>query len=177
MDRERHEKLIAEVREVGARIKLIPDGDLSAGIAAAARGTGVHAVMGIGGAPEGVLTAAAMRCLNGEIQARLVALNPRQEERVKQVGIKDLNKVYSTSELASGDNIIFAATAVTDGDLLKGVRFFGGGARTETLIMSTQSRKIRLIDTTHDFGDAKKAFKLKWFAYSNIRILRLLTPI
>ncbi|OIP97897.1 fructose-bisphosphatase, class II [Candidatus Wirthbacteria bacterium CG2_30_54_11] len=161
LDRDRHKELIAAVRACGARIKLIPDGDLSAGIAAAVRGTGVHAVMGIGGAPEGVLAAAALRCLNGEIQARLVALNREQHQRLDKVGISDLQKVYTTHELASGRQIMFSATGVTDGDLLKGVRFFGGGARTETLFMSNLSQKVRLVDTTHVHDHDDISFILK----------------
>ena len=124
LDRPRHEKLIAEIREAGARIRLIGDGDLSAGIAAAVVGSGVHAVMGIGGAPEGVLTAAAMRCLNGEIFARLVIAKPGDEERSRAMGITDLKKVYRSSDLAPGKSIIFAATGVTEGSLMKGVRAF-----------------------------------------------------
>ena len=149
LDRPRHEKLIKEIRQAGARIRLIGDGDLSAGISAAVAGTGVHAVMGIGGAPEGVLTAAALRCLNGDMQARLVIARPDQEKRLKDMGVDDIKKVYSTEELAPGKKIIFAACGVTDGTLLKGVRFFGGGCRTHTLIMALQARKIRFIDTVH----------------------------
>ena len=147
LERERHARLIADIREAGARIRLIGDGDLSAGIAAAVRGTGVHAVFGTGGAPEGVITAAAMRCLGGEIQARLTPLNPEQEERVAELGIEDVDRVYSTDELASGDDIVFAASGVTDGQLLRGVRFFGGGCRTSTLFMSLRDRVIRFVDT------------------------------
>lgn len=161
LDRERHKDLIQEVRETGARIKLIPDGDLSAGIAAAVRGTGVHVVFGIGGAPEGVLTAAAMRCLHGEIQGRLVTIGKEQEERIKDFNLGDMDRVYTTDELASGENIIFAATGVTNGDLLRGVRFFGNGARTETLIMTTQSQKIRMVDTTHVFNRERMEFRFK----------------
>ncbi len=149
LDRPRHAELIKEIRQAGARIRLIGDGDLSAGISAAVVGTGVHAVMGTGGAPEGVLTAAALRCLNGEMQARLVVAKPDQEKRLKDMGVEDLKKVYTTEELAPGDRMIFAACGVTDGTLLKGVRFFGGGARTHTLIMTLQSRKARFIDTVH----------------------------
>jgi fructose-1,6-bisphosphatase class II len=149
LDRPRHEKLIADIREAGARIRLIPDGDLSAGISAAVRGTGVHAVMGIGGAPEGVITAAAMRCLGGEIQARLKATNPEQEERVKSLGFTDLSKIYKTEDLAPGNEILFACSGVTDGELLRGVRFFGGGSRTSTLFMSLSRKIIRFIDTIH----------------------------
>jgi fructose-1,6-bisphosphatase II len=149
LDRPRHQDLIREIRQAGARIRLIGDGDLSAGISAAVLGTGVHAVMGIGGAPEGVLTAAALRCLNGEIQARLVIARPEQEKRLKDMGISDLRRVYMTEDLAPGRNIIFAACGVTEGTLLKGVRFFGGGARTNTLVLSTDTRKVRFIDTVH----------------------------
>ena len=149
LDRERHAQLINDIREAGARIRLIGDGDLSAGIAAAVRGTGVHAVMGIGGAPEGVITAAAMRCLGGEIQARLKALSDDQVERAKHLGIKDLNRIYKTEDLAPGEQILFSSTGVTDGELLKGVRFFGGGSRTSTLFMSLSRKLIRFVDTIH----------------------------
>src|SRR5437867_8729857 len=149
LDRPRHERLIADIRKAGARIRLISDGDLSAGISAAVVGRGVHAVMGTGGAPEGVLTAAAMRCLNGEIFARLVISKPEHEARCRAMGITDFKKIYRSKDLAPGAQIIFAATGVTDGTLLKGVRFFGGGARTHTLIMTLQSRKARFIDTVH----------------------------
>ena len=149
LDRPRHAQLIDEIRETGARIRLISDGDLSAGIAAAVVGSGVHAVMGTGGAPEGVLTAAAMRCLNGEIFGRLVVSKPEHEQRCKAMGISDFNKVYTSKDLACGDNIIFAATGVTDGTLMKGVRFFGDGVRTSSLIMQSQPSRIRFIDTIH----------------------------
>jgi fructose-1,6-bisphosphatase class II len=149
LDRPRHENLIRQIREAGARIRLIGDGDLSAGIAAAVLGTGVHAVMGTGGAPEGVLTAAALRCLNGEILARLVIARPDQERRLKNMGIDNLRKIYTTRDLAPGKMMIFAASGVTDGNLLKGVRFFGGGCRTHSLIMTLETRKISFIDTVH----------------------------
>ena len=147
LDRPRHERLIADIRETGARIRLIGDGDLSAGIAAAVVGSGVHAVMGIGGAPEGVITAAAMRCLNGEIYARLVISKPEHEERCRAMGITDFKKVYRSKDLASGDRLIFAATGVTDGALMRGVRFFGDGTRTTSLIMQTHPHQIRFIDS------------------------------
>ena len=149
LDRPRHEQLIADIRALGARIRLIGDGDLSAGIAAAVRGTGVHAVMGTGGAPEGVITAAAMRCLGGEIQARLVATTEHQRARLASLGYHDLSKVYSTDELAPGEQILFSCTGVTDGELLRGVRPFGGGHRTHTLFMSLTRRTIRFVDTIH----------------------------
>ena len=149
LDRPRHEKLVADIRATGARIRLIGDGDLSAGIAAAVQGSGVHAVMGAGGAPEGVLTAAAMRCLNGEILARLVVDTPEHEERCRAMGISDFKKVYTSNDLASGQSIIFAATGVTDGTLMKAVRFFGDGIRTSSLVMQNRPHQIRFIDTIH----------------------------
>ena len=147
LDRPRHEELIEEIRSTGARIRLIGDGDLSAGIAAAVIGSGVHAVMGIGGAPEGVLTAAAMRCLNGEIFARLVVRNPEHEERCRTMGITDLKKIYRSKDLASGERIIFAAAGVTEGTLMRGVRFFGDGTRTASVLMQTHPHQIRFIDS------------------------------
>jgi fructose-1,6-bisphosphatase class II len=149
LDRPRHASLIERIRATGARIRLISDGDLSAGITAAVVGSGVHAVMGTGGAPEGVLTAAAMRCLNGEIFARLVANTPEHEARCRAMGITDLRRVYTSNELASGESIIFAATGVTDGTLMKGVRFFGEGTRTSSLVMQSNPARIRFIDTIH----------------------------
>jgi fructose-1,6-bisphosphatase class II len=149
LERERHVKLIADIRETGARIRLIGDGDLSAGIAAAVVGSGVHAVMGTGGAPEGVLTAAAMRCLNGEIFARLVVSKPEHEERCRAMGITDFRKVYRSKDLAPGARIIFAATGVTDGTLMRGVRFFGDGTRTSSVIMQNEPHQIRFIDSIH----------------------------
>jgi fructose-1,6-bisphosphatase class II len=151
LERPRHEELIAAVRAAGARIKLIGDGDLSAAISAAVSGTGVHAVMGIGGAPEGVLTAAALRCLGGEIQARLVFRSDAERERAQAMGHGDPTRIYRTDELASGENVVFAATGVTDGDLLAGVRFFGGGARTHSLLMAYQTKQVRFVDTVHMF--------------------------
>src|SRR5678809_931818 len=114
LDRPRHEKLIADIRKAGARIRLIGDGDLSAGIAAAVIGTGVHAVMGTGGAPEGVITAAAIRCLNGYMLGRLIIDKPELEQRIARMGIRDKNRVYRAEDLAPGNQIIFAATGVTD---------------------------------------------------------------
>src|ERR1041385_1956779 len=149
LDRPRHKKLIEDIRATGARIRLIGDGDLSAGISAAVVGTGIHAVFGIGGAPEGVLTAAALRCLNGEIIARLVLDKPELVERAQSMGIRDPKQVYTTPELALGKNIIFAATGVTDGNLLRGVRFFGEGNRTSSLVMTMASSKVRFIETVH----------------------------
>jgi fructose-1,6-bisphosphatase class II len=149
LDRPRHEKLMDDIRAAGARIRLIGDGDLSAGISAAVVGTGVHAVMGTGGAPEGVLAAAALRCLNGQILARLVVSKPEHVERLAKMGIKDPKRIYDTDDLAPGKRIIFACTGVTDGNLLRGVRFFGEGIRTHSLIMTLDQRQVRFIDTVH----------------------------
>ena len=149
LDRPRHEKLINEIRKAGARIKLIGDGDLSAGIAAAIIGTGVHAVMGSGGAPEGVITAAAIRALNGYMQGRLVIDKPELEERIAKMGIKDKNRIYEAEDLAPGKQLIFAATGVTDGALLKGVRFFGEGERTSSIILTLKTGKVRFIESIH----------------------------
>src|SRR5947207_12379806 len=149
VERPRHQKLIDDIRKAGARIRLISDGDLSAGIAAAVIGTGVHAVMGSGGAPEGVITAAAMRCLNGEILARLVIDKPELEERSEKMGIKDKKRIYTAKDLAPGNHIIFAATGVTDGALMRGVRFFGEGTRTSSIVMTRQSGKVRFVDSIH----------------------------
>jgi fructose-1,6-bisphosphatase II len=149
LDRPRHQQLVADIREAGARIRLISDGDLSAGIAAAVSGTGVHAVMGSGGAPEGVLTAAALQCLNGEILGRLVVNDGEQAERMQSMGIHDPKKVYTTKELAPGRDLLFAACGVTDGNLLKGVRFFGDGIRTQAIVMTLNPARVRFIDTVH----------------------------
>jgi fructose-1,6-bisphosphatase II len=151
LERPRHEALIEEVRSAGARIKLISDGDLSAAISCAVQGTGVHAVMGIGGAPEGVITAAALRCLGGEIQARFRYRSEEEKARGAAMGHGDEDRVYSTEDLAPGENLVFAATGVTAGDLLQGVRFFGGGARTHSLVMGYQTKQVRFVDTVHMF--------------------------
>ena len=148
LDRPRHEQLIADIRAAGARIRLIGDGDLSAGIAAAVIGTGVHAVMGSGGAPEGVITAAAIRCLNGYMLGRLV-VKPDQEERLARMGIKDKNRIYEAEDLAPGKQLIFAATGVTDGALMKGVRFFGEGTRTSSVVMTLRTGKVRFVESIH----------------------------
>ncbi len=151
LDRPRHESLIAAVREAGARIKLIGDGDLTAAISVAVSGTGVHAVMGTGGAPEGVLSAAALKCLGGEIQARFRWRSHEEKERARGMGVDvdDGDRVYFTNDLASGESVIFCATGVTDGELLRGVRFFGGGARTHSLVMNYRQGIVRFLDTVH----------------------------
>jgi fructose-1,6-bisphosphatase II len=149
LDRPRHEKLMASIRRAGARIRLIGDGDLSAGISAAVRGAGVHAVMGIGGAPEGVITAAALRCLNGEMVGRLVVDNDELERRMERMGITEPHKVYKAEDLAPGKQIIFVACGVTPGSLLQGVRFFGDGYRTHSMVMTLEPNDVRFIDTVH----------------------------
>jgi len=149
LDRPRHRQLIADIRRSGARIRLIGDGDLSAAIAVAVRGNGVHAVMGIGGAPEGVLAAAAMRCLHGEMVGRLVINTPELAERVAKMGIKNPERIYTAGDLAIGSHIIFAACGVTDGALLRGVRFFGEGYRTHTLVMTSSTNCVRFVDAVH----------------------------
>jgi len=166
LDRERHKKLVEDIRGAGARIRLISDGDLSAGISAAVRGTNVHAVMGIGGAPEGVLTAAALRCLNGGMEGRLVQAKSgteerkKFEERLEKMGITNPDRIYTEGDLAPGSEIIFAASGVTDGNMLKGVRFFGHGCRTNSLVISLRDRMVRFVDTINltDAPDAVVEF-------------------
>lgn len=148
--RPRHEALIKEVREAGARIRLIGDGDVSAAIATTKPETGIDLLMGIGGAPEGVLAAAALRCVGGDMQGRLKPRNDQEIERAKKMGIKDINKKFSIDELAAGD-VMFAATGVTDGDYLEGVHFFAGGATTQSVVMRSKTRTIRVINATHYF--------------------------
>lgn len=150
LERPRHDAIIAEVRQAGARIKLIPDGDVSAAIATCWERTGDDLLIGVGGAPEGVLAAAALQCVGGEIQGKLVFRNKEEKERARAMGITDLNKIYTIDELASG-NLMFSATGVTDGDLLSGVHYFKGGARTHSVVMRSKSRTIRFIETIHHF--------------------------
>ena len=148
LDRPRHEKIIDDLRRAGARIKLIGDGDLSAGITVAVRGTGIHMSMGTGGAPEGVLTAAAMKCLGGEILARFAPKDDAQRERCAKMGV-DPKRVYGTNDLAPGGNVVFLASGVTRGDLLDGVRFFGTGARVSSMVMTYTSMTIRFSDSIY----------------------------
>jgi fructose-1,6-bisphosphatase II len=149
LDRPRHGDLIRRIREAGARIRLIQDGDLAGAIAAAVRGAGVDAVMGTGGAPEGVISAAALRCLHGEMVARLVVDSPELAERLVGMGIKDPHRVYRARDLAPGQKMVFAACGVTQGALLNGVRFFGEGCRTHSLVMTRTDAKVRFVDTVH----------------------------
>jgi len=173
MDRPRHKDLIAEIRKTGARVQLISDGDVSAAICCAFQGTNIHALMGIGAAPEGVISAAAMRCLGGHFQGQLiydpeVVKTPESEKwtregniaRLKEMGIEDPDKVYNADELASGKEVLFAACGITSGNLMKGVRFFNGGCRTQSLVISSQSRTARFVDTIHLTGDKPKTINL-----------------
>ncbi len=149
LDRPRHEKLINEVRQAGARIKLIEDGDLMGALSVAIAGTRVHAVMGTGGAPEGVLAAAALRCLGAEILGRLRFRNDEERARARKMGVTDERKIYRTEDLASGKDIRFVATGVTDGEVLEGVHLFARGARTHSILIDRLMGKLRFIDTTH----------------------------
>jgi fructose-1,6-bisphosphatase II len=151
LDRPVHAELIRSVREAGARIKLIQDGDVSAAIATAFPESGVDILMGIGGAPEGVLAAAALQCLGGDMQGRLRPRNDQEVERARRVGVKDIERIYGIGDLVSGTELMFAATGVTDGDLLRGVRFFGGGARTHSVVIRRRSATTRFIEATHRF--------------------------
>jgi len=149
LDRPRHEQLINEVRSAGARIHLIEDGDVIAALSVAVGGTGLHAVMGIGGAPEGVLAAAALKGIGGEILGRLKWRSDEERARAKKMGITDENKLYRTDELARGKDIRFVATGVTDGELMQGVRFFARGVRTHTVLIDGRMGKVRFINTQH----------------------------
>ena len=149
LDRPRHEQLIRQVRDAGARIHLIEDGDVIGALSVAVGGTGLHAVMGIGGAPEGVLAAAALKGIGGEILGRLKFRNDEERARAKKMGITDENRVYRTEELARGKDIRFVATGVTDGELMQGVRFFARGVRTHTVLIDGRVGKVRFINTQH----------------------------
>src|SRR5699024_525049 len=149
LDRPRHSELIEEVRRAGARIKLITDGDVAAAINTAFDDTGVDILFGIGGAPEGVISAVALKCLGGEIQGILKPTNDAEVERCKEMGIKDMNKVYRMEDFCPGDDAIFAATGVTGGELLKGVQFKGIKATTQTVVMRAKSGTVRFIDGDH----------------------------
>jgi len=149
LDRERHEHIIEELRRIGARIKLISDGDVSPAVATSIPGSGVDMVIGIGGAPEGVLAAAAQRCTGGEFQGRLWPENEEQVQRARKLGVKDLKKILTLNDLVSGDDVIFAASGVTDGDFLKGVRYYGNYATTHTVVMRGVSGTIRFLESRH----------------------------
>jgi len=151
LDRPRHHDLIKAIREAGARISLIQDGDVSAVIATSEPDTGIDMYVGSGGAPEGVLAAAALQCIGGSMLGRLTFRNDDERERADRWGIKDLNAIYTTDDLAKGDNVMFAATGVTDGTMLRGVRRYAGGAKTSSLVMRSKSGTVRRIEATHNF--------------------------
>jgi len=155
LHRERHKALIEEVRATGARIKLITDGDVAPAIAAGLPDTAVHMMIGIGGGPEGVLAAAALKCMGGDFQGKLHFLEEEERRRCKTMGIDDLEHVYTIDELCK-DDVMFAATGVTDGDLLRGVRFFKGGGETHSIVMRSKSRTVRYIETHHQFDHKPK---------------------
>lgn len=152
LDRERHEKLIQDVRDCGARITLITDGDVSPAVATAIEHSGVDIMMGIGGAPEGVLAAAALKCLGGEMQGRLVPTNEEEYDRALQMGIGNVKRLLTMDDLVKGDDVIFSATGITDGSLLKGVVFNGPGARTSSLVMRAKTGTIRFVEANHVFA-------------------------
>jgi fructose-1,6-bisphosphatase II len=156
LDRPRHEELIREVRAAGARIRLIEDGDVAAAIATCFEETGVDVLMGTGGAPEGVISAAALRAVGGDMQGRLRPRNAQEAERAKKMGVRDIDKIYTAEELAQGE-VMFAATGVTGGDFLKGVRFFSGGAETHSVVMRSKTGTLRYVQTTHKF-DKKPSY-------------------
>jgi fructose-1,6-bisphosphatase II len=156
LDRPRHEKTIEDIRKAGARIHLIPDGDVAPAVAAAVAGSGVDLLLGIGGAPEGVLAAAALKCMGGDMQGRLVFLTQEERNRARAMGIDNFDRVYTCEDLARGD-VFFAATGVTNGDLLRGVRYFAGGAETHSIVMRSKSRTVRFIEARHCF-DSKPTY-------------------
>ncbi len=150
MDRDRHLELIKEVRMAGARVRLIEEGDVAAAVATCFETSGVDVLMGTGGAPEGVISAAAMRCVDGAFQGRLRFRNPEEEARAVRMGITDPKRIYTAEQLASGD-VMFAATGVTSGDFLKGVRFFAHGCETHSIVMRSKTGTVRHITATHRF--------------------------
>ena len=156
LDRPRHEKIVREVRAAGARINLITDGDVSPAVATAFGDSGVDMLLGIGGAPEGVLAAAALRCLGGEMQGRLMPMDEAQAERARSMGFGDVNRILTLNDLVPSDDVIFAATGITDGDLLKGVRYFGERATSHSIVMRSRTGTIRLVEATHRLD--KKTF-------------------
>jgi fructose-1,6-bisphosphatase II len=159
LDRPRHKDLIAAVREAGARIKLISDGDVDAAIATAIEGTGIHVAIGIGGAPEGVLAAAALKCLGGGFMGRLQPRNEEEAARAKAMGFGDLDRVLEMDDLVKADNVVFCATGITDGDLVRGVRFFGNNARTHSILMHSTTGTVRFVESVHRLG--ARPFRLR----------------
>jgi fructose-1,6-bisphosphatase II len=157
LDRPRHADLISAVRTAGARIKLISDGDVDAAIATAIEGTGIHVALGIGGAPEGVLAAAALKCLGGGFMGRLKPRNPEEAERAKAMGFGDLDRVLTIDDLAIGENLVFVATGITDGDLVHGVRFMGNQAKTHSILIHGVTGTVRFIESVHRLGARPRA--------------------
>jgi fructose-1,6-bisphosphatase II len=155
LDRPRHEQLLADVRTAGARVKMISDGDVAAGVQAALPDSGVDVLMGIGGTPEGVITAAAIRCTGGAIQCKPWPRDEAERRKCLDAGL-DLNHVYATDELVGGDDVFFSATGASTGELLRGVNFLANGARTHSLVMRSRSGTIRWIDAIHDFTRMNK---------------------
>jgi fructose-1,6-bisphosphatase II len=149
LDRDRHEGLIGEIRRTGARIQIRPEGDLTPAIAVGMRGGDLHAIVGIGGAPEGILAAAVMQCLGGEMQARMWPTQRSQVEQLEEYGFGDPERKLLLDDLIRGTDVVFAATGITAGESLEGVRYFRGGARTHTVVMSTEPRVVRFMDTIH----------------------------
>ena len=151
LDRPRHEKLVHEVREAGARIRFISDGDVAGAITAARPGTGVDILMGVGGTPEGIIAAAALRCMGGAIQAKLWPTDEAERRKALDAG-HDLDRVLTTEDLVAGDDIFFCATGITDGELLRGVRYYADSVQTESIVMRSKSGTIRLVDSLHQLG-------------------------
>lgn len=149
LDRDRHEDLIEEIRKTGARIQIRPEGDLTPAIAVGLRGVELHAVIGIGGAPEGILAAAAIKCLGGEMQAKMWPTQRSQVEQLRENGMRDPERKLTLDDLIHGDEVVFAATGITPGETLNGVKYFRGGARTHAVVMSTNPRMVRFMDTIH----------------------------
>jgi len=163
LDRARHENLIRQIRNTGARIELISDGDVNPIVHAGIEGTGVHMYIGKGGAPEGVLGAAALKCLGGDMQARLCPESEEQVQRCYQMGIRDINQVLTIDDMVKGDDCMFTATAITDSSLLKGIRFFGGGVRTHSISMRYKTGTVRFVDAVHKLEDSDGQFSVKLF--------------
>ncbi len=160
LDRERHEKIIRECRAAGARIRLITDGDVAPAVECGIEGSGIHMVIGSGGAPEGVLAAVGLKCLGGDMQARLLPQNAEEIKRMHDMGISDPSRVLTLDDLVRGDDCIFAATAVTDCNLMRGVQYFGGGCRTQTMLLRYKTGTVRFVDTIHRIGEEKTPIKL-----------------
>jgi fructose-1,6-bisphosphatase II len=161
LDRPRHEQLISEVRAAGARIKLIPDGDIAGGLMTAIEDTGMDILMGIGGSPEAVITACALKCIGGEIQCKLWPRNEEERQKALDEGL-DLEQVLTIDDLAQGDNVFFAATGVTDGELLQGVKYFGSGAKTYSIVMRSKSGTVRRVEATHKWEKLMRFSQIKF---------------